>query len=141
MSNRTVEYLSDYIVAGVALSTGPFFHKIALIWNPDRPAAGGSLVIDPNSCGLDAFGDPTLCTKIAVSALDIRLTLLDEKPGVQAYTIEARPHGSTTEFSALPLRLVAIATLAKDQPRVRLLVIDAQQAIENIIDLNQAPAV
>jgi hypothetical protein len=135
--HNTVAYTSNYLVPGVALPEGPGFRQISLSWDRRHPEAGGSFTIDPNVCGLDQFGDRTICTKIAISASDMKLTLLAEKPGQQAYTIEARPHGSTGSYSALPLRLVVIAAPGNDQPRARLLVIDADQAVERIIELQQ----
>lgn len=138
MHHHTVEYASDYLVPGVTLPAGPGFHQITLTWDRSHPEAGGSFVIDPNACGLDKFGDPTICTKIAIADSDMKLTLLAEKPGHQAYTIESRPHGSTANFSALPLRLVTIAAQGHDQPQVRLLVVNADQTIERIIELHQA---
>ena len=137
MHHHTVEYASDYLVPGVTLPAGPGFHQITLTWDRSHPEAGGSFVVDPNACGLDKFGDPTICTKIAIADSDMKLTLLAEKPGHRAYTIEARPHGSTTNYSALPLRLVTIAAQGNDQPEVRLLVINADQTIDRIIELHQ----
>src|SRR5262245_7362566 len=78
--HHKVEYASDYLVPGVALPAGPGFHQITLRWDRDHPEAVGSFFIDPNACGLDAFGDPTICTKIAVSLRDMKLALLAEKP-------------------------------------------------------------
>jgi hypothetical protein len=138
MQHHLVEYASDYLVPGVALPTGLGFHQITLSWDRRHPEAGGSFFIDPNVCGLDAFGDRTICSKIAVSASDMKLTLLAEKPGHQAYTIEARPHGSTDGYAALPLHLVTIAAQGNDPARVRLLVVDANQAVERIIELHRA---
>ena len=137
MNQHTVEYASDYLVPGVTLPTGPGFHQITLTWDRCHPEAGGSFHIDPNACGLDAYGDRTICTKIAVAASDMKLTLLAEKPGHRAYTIEARPHGSTAGYSALPLRLVTIAEQSNHQPRVRLLVVNADQTVARIIELHQ----
>jgi len=138
MHNHTVEYASDYLVQGVTLPTGPGFHQITLTWDRSHPEAGGSFHIDPNACGLDKFGDPTICTKMAIPDSDMKLSLLAEKPGHRAYTIEARPHGSTSSYSALPLRLVTIAAHGKAQPQVRLLVVGVDQTIERIIELHQA---
>ena len=138
MHRHTVEYASDYLVPGVALPTGPGFHQITLTWDRQRPEAGGSFVIDPNACGLDKFGDPTICTKIAIANSEMKLTLLAEKPGHRAYTIEARPHGSTGPYAALPLRLVTIAAQPHAPPHARLLVVNADQTIERIIELHQA---
>jgi hypothetical protein len=135
--HHTVEFASDYLVPGVALPTGLGFHQITLTWDQRHPDAEGSFFIDPNVCGLDEFGDPTICTKIAVTVSDLKLTLLAEKLGHRVYTIEIRPRGSTAEFSMLPLRLVTIAPQGKDQLRARLLVIGADQAIERIIELHR----
>lgn len=141
MHHRTVEYASDYLVPGVTLPAGPGFHQITLTWDRNRPEAGGSFHIDPNACGLDKFGDRTICTKIAIAISDMKLTLLAEKPGHRAYTIETRPHGSTADYSALPLHLVTIAAQGNDQLRVRLLVVNADQTIARIIELHaQHPA-
>ena len=137
MHHHTVEFASDYLVPGVALPTGPGFRQITLTWDQRHPDAEGNFFIDPNVCGLDEFGDPTICTKIAVTVSDLKLTLLAEKLGHRVYTIEIRPRGSTAEFSALPLRLVTIAAQGKDRLRARLLVIGADQAIERIIELHQ----
>src|SRR5690349_21367442 len=76
VKHHLTEYASDYLVPGVALPTGLGFHQIALSWDRHHPEAGGSFHIDPNTCGLDAFGDRTICTKIAVSASDMKLTLI-----------------------------------------------------------------
>ena len=138
MQHHPVAYASEYLVPGVALIRGPSFHQITMTWDRRHPEAGGSFSLDPNLCGLDAFGDRTGCTKMAISASDMKLTLLAEKPGHQAYTIEARPLGSTAGFSALPLRLVTIAAQGSDPPRVRLLVIDASEAVSQIIELHRA---
>ena len=137
--HHKVEYSSDYLVPGVALPAGPGFHQITLSWDRDHPEAVGSFFIDPNACGLDAFGDPTICTKIAVSLRDMKLALLAEKPGHQAYTVETRPHGTTGGFVALPLRLVT-SSLHNGQPQVRLLVVKDDQTIERIIDLHRPHA-
>jgi hypothetical protein len=136
MHHHTVEYASDYLVPGVPLPSGPGFHQITLSWDQSHPETGGSFHIDPNACGLDNFGDRTICTKIAVADSDMKLTLLAEKPGHRAYAIEARPHGSTASYSELPLRLVTIAAQGNDQPRARLLVVKADQTVDRIIELH-----
>ena len=137
MHHHTVEYASDYLVPGVTLPAGPGFHQITLTWDRSHPEAGGSFHIDPNSCGLDKFGDRTFCTKMAVGTREMKLTLLAEKPGHRAYTIETRPQGSSDIYAALPLRLVTVAAEGNDPPRARLLVINANQTIERIIELHQ----
>ena len=36
----------------------------------------GTLLLDPNTCSLDAFGDREACTRIAVRAIDVELQLV-----------------------------------------------------------------
>lgn len=137
MHHHIVEYSSDYLVPGVSLPGVLAFHQISLTWDQRHPGAGGgTLAIDPNGCGLDTFGERTICTKMAVAARDLRLQLLAEKPGHRAYTIETRERGSTDPFAALPLRLVAIDAQGGEPARVRLLVLAADQTIARIIDLH-----
>ena len=127
---------SDYLVPGIELPAGPGFHLITMAWNRDHLEAGGTFNVDPNACGLDAFGDRTICTKMAVQASDMRVSLLAEKTGYRAYTIEGRPHGSTVAYSTLPLRLVTIAAQGQEPPQMRLLVINPDQTIARLIGMH-----
>ncbi len=137
--SHAVTYASNYLVPGITLPHGPGCHQITLTWDRAHPGAVGSCHIDPNACGLDEFGDPTICTKMAVAPSDMKLTLLKEKPGHVAYSMEWRTHGSTEPYYAVPLRLVTIAaagTAAGKELQVRLLVLKPDQTIERIIDLH-----
>lgn len=136
MNRRTVTYASDYLVQGVHLPGQPGFHQITLIWNRRHPEAQGSCNIDPNACGLDEFGDPTFCTRIAVATRDMELSLLGEKPGYEAYTMKWRVSGSGTNYEAVPLRLVTIEAPGQAM-RIRLLVLGSDQSIERIIELHE----
>ncbi|HEX2690419.1 MAG TPA: hypothetical protein VHN14_27580 [Kofleriaceae bacterium] len=127
---------SDYLVPGIQLPAGLGFRQITMAWDRNHPEAGGSFQIDPNACGLDAFGDRAICTKLAVQAGDMQLSLLAEKTGYRAYTIEARPYGSTDSYSTLPLRLVTIAAQSGERPQMRLLVINADQTINRIVEMH-----
>jgi hypothetical protein len=140
MHHHKVEYASEYLVPGVALPAGPSFHQVTLTWDRDHPGSVGQFHIDPNSCALDAFGDPTICTKMAVSARDMKLTLIAEKPGHLAYTIETRSLGSNEAFAALPLRLVTIAAHGTERPRARLLIVKPDHTVERIIELHEQRA-
>lgn len=141
MHHRTVGYSSNWLVPGAVLPEGPNFHQITLTWDRHHPEAAGTLFIDPNVCGLDQFGDRTICSKIAVALSDLKLTLLAEKPGHQAYTVATRPRGSTDDYTALPLRLVTIAAQNNEPAQVRLLIVNAGQTVERIIELHQNGAV
>lgn len=135
--HHTVTYASNYLVPAIILPQGPACHQITLTWDRLHPGSGGSCHIDPNACGLDEFGDRTICTMMAVPASDMKLTLFKEKPDRRAYAMEWRPHGSAEPYYAVPLRLVTIAVPGKD-PQVRLLVLKPDQTIERIIELHQA---
>ncbi|HEX7839472.1 MAG TPA: hypothetical protein VF469_18475 [Kofleriaceae bacterium] len=136
MSRHTVTYASDYLIPAVHLSGEPAFHQIALIWNRRHPETQGSCHLDPNACGLDEFGDPTICTRIAVAPRDMELSLLGEKPGHRAFTMKWRVQGSGTDYTEVPLRLVTIE--AQGQPmRARLLVLTPDQSIARIIALHE----
>lgn len=135
--HNTVTYTSNYLTPEITLPRGPVCHQITLTWDRLNPGSGGSAQIDPNTCGLNEFGDRTICTKMAVAPSDMKLTLFKEEPGHQAYAMEWRQHGSTDPYYALPLHLVTIAESGKD-PQVRLLVLKPDQTIERIIDLHQA---
>lgn len=135
MLHHHVRYASSYLVPGVSLPGGPRFHRIALHWDRSHPEAEGSCHMDPNSCGLDEFGDPTICTKMAVAPLEMKLTLLKHKGRQHAYTIECRS-ASDADYAALPLRLVTVAH--GSDLECRLLVL-SDQSIERIIDLHHEP--
>jgi len=131
----TAVYASDYLVPGITLPSGLGFHQITMSWFRTAPEAGGNCQIDPNACGLNEFGDRTICTKMAVAGSDMQLTLFAEKPGYEAYAIGARPYGSTGDYAALPLRLVTIAAQGKEPAQVRLLVLNTDETIARIIEL------
>lgn len=135
MPRHHVHYASSYLVPGVSLP-GHSFHQVSLSWDSDHPDAEGSCVMDPNTCGLDEFGDPTICTKMAIAPLEMRLRSIKQKPGHHAYAIECRRAGEP-EYAALPLRLVTIAHGRELQ--CRLLVLKPDQTIERIIALQHRP--
>src|ERR1041384_6171096 len=131
-STRKVKYVSDYLIPEVRLPQGPGFHQVTLTWDRSHPESGGTLFIDPNSCSLDEFGEPDVCTEIAGGDRAGKLTLFKQKPGQRAYTVESRPQGSTSSFAALPLRLVNIAARGKDPARVHMLVLNPDESVERI---------
>ena len=134
---RKVRYTSDYLIPEVKFPQGRGFHQITVTWDRVNPETGGSLLMDPNACVLDEFGEPTVCTKIASADLDVRMTLFKQKPGHQAYTVESRPQSGMGNYTALPVRLVTIAALGREPARVHLLVLKPDQSIERIIELHQ----
>ena len=133
MPHHHVRYASRYLVPGVSLPKGPSFHHVALHWDRSHPDAEGSCLLDPNTCGLDEFGEPTICTKMAIAPLEMKLTQVKHKGRHHAYTIECRS-ASDADYAALPLRLV---TIAHDSGlECRLLVLKSDQTVDRIIDLH-----
>jgi len=135
---RKVKYTSDYLIPAVTLPQQRGFHRISLTWDRSHPEAVGSLVMDPNSCVLDEFGEPGGCTRIASADNDVKLTRFKQKPGHQAYTVASRPQSGTGNFTALPLRLVTIAARGKEPAHVHLLVLEPDHSVGRIIELHRA---
>jgi hypothetical protein len=133
MPHHHVRYASSYLVPGVSLPNGPSFHRIALHWDRSHPEAEGSCHMDPNTCGLDEFGEPTICTKMAIAPLEMKLTLVQHKGRHHAYAVECRAPASA-DYAAMPLRLVTIAH--GSDLECRLLVLKSDQSIDRIIDLH-----
>jgi hypothetical protein len=60
------------VLSSLYLSSSVLGHRVTLSV-PRRPAPAwdAMLTLDPNTCQLDAFGDRTICTRIAVRRLDV----------------------------------------------------------------------
>jgi hypothetical protein len=134
--NDILKYRSDYLIPGVTATPGPGFHRVTLSWS--RSQRKGTLHLDPNSCGLDKFGDPTMCTLMAAAPFDMRLTLLLEDAGRSLYAIEAHRTGprGLQPYGGPPLRLVTLPD--PENPGhldARLLLLRGEQ-ITRIIDLH-----
>ena len=132
-----VRYASSYLVPGVVLPSGQRFHRIALHWELDRPEADGSCHLDPNACGLDEFGDTTMCTKMAVAPLEMRLVPGKQKAGHHAYAMECRQAGEAS-YAAIAMRVVTIAH-GHEPLQCRLLILKPDQSIDRIIELHREP--
>jgi len=132
-----VRFASSYLVPGVVLPSGQRFHRIALHWELDEPAGEGSCHLDPNACGLDDFGDTTMCTKMAVAPLEMRLVPGKRKPGHHAYAVECRRAGEAS-YAALAMRVVTIAH-GHEPLQCRLLILNADQSVDRIVELRREP--
>lgn len=67
---RELELVSMYLNPPVGRA-----HGIALRLGPeDGGTRKGQLLLDPNHCGLDGWGDRTGCTKMAIHVLEVRTT-------------------------------------------------------------------
>jgi hypothetical protein len=74
-----VQLQSLYLESGFRLSEdGLQGHTISLLLSGhlDHDAEmAGTLVLDPNRCSLNEFGDPQVCTKIAIRAIPVKIVL------------------------------------------------------------------
>lgn len=138
MSHHVVRYASNYLIEGVTLPNGPGFHQITLTWNRHHLEADGSCFLDPNICGVDEFGDTTVCTKIATLIRDMKLTTFDQKPGYHALAMEWRTGDTGSSYQEVPLRVVTI-TEQGQQMRVRVLVLKSDGSVARIIELHEQP--
>jgi hypothetical protein len=70
--------LESLYLPGVRLAAdGPTVHRVALEIQgslDETRSLAARLIIDPNTCSLNAFGDRQGCTKMAQQSLDVRIT-------------------------------------------------------------------
>ncbi len=118
---------SEYLLPALDTSLRGF-HRVSLV--PGRAAAGPhDLLLDPNFCSLDDFGEPLGCTRMAVFHYTITLERIRSEPGQTLYAIAG------AELPAR-LRLVVLHTLARVECAARLLVVDDDDHITQIIHLH-----
>jgi hypothetical protein len=96
-----VELESLYLDDSVAVATNtPPARSISLrLTGRSDAEMTGTLVLDPNTCSLNAFGDPQICTLIAVRGIEVvvrRLAITDPSNLMRRYyevTGEGLPQG------------------------------------------------
>lgn len=92
----------------------------------------GQLLLDPNACGLDSFGDPRICTKIAISVHHATLSLVEEHEGKMLFAIEAEGYkGPELRLAMLPRRGTG------GGPLVRLLVMKDDGSIGRLVNMER----
>jgi hypothetical protein len=93
----------------------------------------GELVVDPNACTLDNFGDTEICTLIALITHRVTFSLVQESEGKKLYAIEAEDFmGPALRLALLPRRGVGGGLLA------RLLVLKDDGTIDRLVNLESA---
>lgn len=120
----TTGYLTDALDLG-----GLPGRQVSLRVGEARPL-DGLLVIDPNACGLDNFGDPTFCTLIATFPRRVTLRLLEDRRGDQLFALES----PDSEGPALRLALLQRDS-AEGEIVARLLVLGDDGNIQRILPL------
>jgi pyrimidine deaminase RibD-like protein len=77
----------------------------------------GSLTLDPNTCSLDDFGDPQICTKIAVRSVPVELkqVKLADPTGAGRRLYEVAGEGLENELLlVVPAKLGAMRVISQD---------------------------
>ncbi len=77
MNHLRLELETPYQVTPLPLSNGQAVHRIAISIDGDE----ARVTMDPNTCGLDPFGDTTICTRIAYRTFEAKLSLLENRDG------------------------------------------------------------
>lgn len=119
---NTLESL--YLSAGLFIA-GHTARRIRLIFGKQDSA---KLVLDPNTCTLDAYGDPVGGTRIAARTIDVKLAPMQEEG--QRKLVNLKGEG----LSRPALRLVIVGN--GDKPETaRLLVLGEEEKITAIVPL------
>ncbi|QRN97777.1 hypothetical protein JRI60_01435 [Archangium violaceum] len=130
MKQLRLEFETPYQVTSLPLSNGQAVHRIAISANGDAVQVS----LDPNICQLDAFGDTTACTRIAIRVFEAKLSLLEERDGRRLFALKPQSDGEPA------LRLVLNPARKGHAASARLLVLDAAGAIKAVVALEQPPS-
>lgn len=117
---------SLYLVTGIELG-GHTVHRIRLDFGGRDRDARHQLILDPNTCTLDAFGDTTACTRMALRTVDITLTPHQTDDPRHLYLLTGEG------LEAPSLRLVLVG---EKPASARLLVVGKQDAILHVVPLH-----
>lgn len=117
-------------------------HRVRVTAFPDDPTREWELTFDGNLATLDAFGDVRFSTLIYFFPWQMSLDLLDQRGHKKLFAIDAHRQGvapdeaSEVTLEGPPLRLVTVTKPQHEFPEImRLLVLDDQENIVNVIDL------
>ncbi|MCC6555638.1 MAG: hypothetical protein IT372_21970 [Polyangiaceae bacterium] len=115
-------YLTEALMVEGALAA----HQIRIRGGQRRGEV--EVLLDPNSCVLDAFGDPGICTLIAVQSHRATLKLLEERQGKRVFAVEI------ADLPGLRLRL-ALVRQGTRQTLARLLVMGQDGGVQRLITM------
>lgn len=129
---NSLEVDTGYMIEELRLPGMQGFHQIKLRVDA-ADASVGQIVMNPNTCTLDAFGNPTICTLMADVVLPAALSLIDQSAGNKLFSVDSPGYG------ILPLHLALIPRRdAQDGYVARLLHIGSAGGIERIVNLMPA---
>ena len=123
------EVTTGFLTEALVVDGGLWARQVTITASPGQ-AKEASIHFDPNACSLDRFGDPEICTLIAVRSLPATLRLVEEREGKELYAIEAKGYGGP------PLRLALVPSGdAKGETIARLLVLADDGGISRLITM------
>lgn len=99
-----LDFRTGYLIEAINLESGLGVHEVRIVSSKDDPRMV-NLLLDPNTCALDSFGDPTICTRIAIRTIEARLRLIERVGGKRLFAIDAEGWmGPALRLALLPLR-------------------------------------
>jgi hypothetical protein len=99
-----LDFRTGYLIEPISVEGGLGVHELRIVSSKDDPRMV-NLLFDPNTCAVDSFGDPTICTRIAIRTLEAKLRLLERVGGRRLFAIEAQGYmGPELRLALLPLR-------------------------------------
>lgn len=125
---QRIDFESKYLGSAVA-----GFHGFRIEFELDgNVPAQGTLVMDPNACGLNGFGDRTICTRIAPTHEEVAVTELrvHDPTGQRRRVFDVRQHGLKGD-----LRLVTTTSIDDGW-----FVYQSANAVRTIVDLDPVRA-
>ena len=126
-----LDVTTGYLIDPITAKEGLAGRQLRLTTDACNPMKG-ELHVDPNACGLDSFGDPSFCTKIAVRVHRVTLSVLEEQEGKTLYAIKAEEYtGPELRLALLPRRGTGGGPLA------RLLVMKEDGTIARLVNLER----
>ncbi len=118
---------TGYLTEALMIEGAPAAHRIRIRTTGRQPGEV-EILLDPNSCTLDVFGDPRACTKIAVRRLRATLRLLEERQGKRVFAVEA------ADLPGLMLRLALVRQGAR-RTVARLLMMRQDGGVQRLITM------
>lgn len=119
---------SEYLLPPLATELRAF-HRVALI--PEaKPTGGYQLILDPNICMLDGFGEAQGCTKMAAFSYHVQLEPVAHEGNQRSYDLISK--------QPLPgrFRLVVISSPQLGECPARLLTLGTNDQITQIVHLH-----
>ncbi len=99
-----------------------------------RPGAEMTVILDPNNCTMDAYGEPQQCTQVGFKRFEVRLKPVHVPPAEQGLGALI---GRLYDIEGLPEHLPRMRAVLSDKPGAfgRLLIRDEKGDVSRVITL------